>query len=317
MSSKAKVFIDGEAGTTGLQIAARLASRNDLELLQIETALRKDPARRQELLNLADVVVLCLPDAAAIAAVALINNPNTAVIDASTAHRTAPGWEYGFTELAPPQRARLSRAKRIANPGCYAIGAVSILHPLISAGLVPADWPCSIHAVSGYSGGGKALIAAFEDQDAPDHTDANVYDYALTLEHKHLPEITRWSGLNQPPVFLPAVGRYRQGMLVHLPLALWALPRQPGAEDIHAALQAHYAEQHFVTVMPLSSGAELGQIDPEALNGTNELRLYVLHNNSSRQAIVVAQLDNLGKGASGQAVQSLNLLIGADETSGL
>ena len=312
-----KVFIDGEAGTTGLQIAERLQQRQDLELLRVDPARRKDLDARRECLNAADVAILCLPDDAAREAIALIDNPNTRVIDASTAHRVADGWTYGFPELDGTQRDRLRTSTRVSNPGCYAIAAISILAPLTARGLLPSDWPVSINGLSGYSGGGKALITSFEDTTSAQAIDATVYDYGLTLTHKHVPEITRHGGLAAPPIFLPAVGRYYKGMLVHLPLALNALPTRPSAADLHAVLDERYADERFVSVAPLAAGETLARLDPEALNDTNELRLYVLHNDARGHAVVVAQLDNLGKGASGQAVQSLNLLLGLDEASGL
>ncbi len=313
----AKVFIDGEAGTTGLQIRERLDGRDDIELLQLAEDERKDDAARRRALNAADVAILCLPDDAARQAVALIDNPDTKVIDASTAHRTAPGWVYGFPEYAPGQRDAIRQARRIANPGCYALTSVAMLHPLVQAGILPSDWPATINAVSGYSGGGKALIAAFEDDTAPNRTGSTAYAYALGLSHKHLPEITRWSGLDHPPVFVPHVGRFYKGMLVELPLPLWSLPGTPTPDDVHAVLAAHYAGQAFVTVAELSETQGLAKLDPEAMNGSNQLRLHVLANQISGQAVVCGVLDNLGKGASGQAVQTLNLLIGADETRGL
>ncbi len=313
----ATVFIDGEAGTTGLQIADRLAGRKDLNLLRLGEAERKDAVRRREALNAADVAILCLPDAAAREAVSLIDNPAVKVIDASTAHRTQPGWAYGFPEYQAGHRETILAANRIANPGCYAITAVAMLYPLVKAGLLPSEFPVTLNGVSGYSGGGKALIAAFEDPSAPNATDSTIYAYALTLKHKHLPEITRWGGLGHAPIFLPSVARYRQGMAVHLPLPLWALPGTPPPADVQAALAAHYAGEHFVTVAPLSEAAAMDTLDPEALNGTNALRLHVLHNAESGQAIVSGVLDNLGKGASGQAVQTLNLLMGVDEATGL
>ena len=311
------VFIDGEAGTTGLQIAERLEGRSDIELLRLDEATRKDAGARRTALNDADVAILCLPDDAAREAVALVDSNSTKIIDASTAHRAVDGWVYGFPEYDSGQRDRMRGSARISNPGCYAITAVAMLNPLVRRGIVPADWPVTINAVSGYSGGGKSLIRAFEDAGDAAHTDSAVYSYALTLEHKHLPEIARWGGLTHPPVFVPAVGRYYKGMLVQLPLALWALPGAPGAADIHAALAEHYAGERFVTVVDPDATAKAGKLDPEDLNDTNELRLHVLHNDASGQAVVIGQLDNLGKGASGQAVQTLNLLIGADEATGL
>lgn len=317
MSSKPLIFIDGQAGTTGLQIAERLAPRDDLELITLDERERKDPARRREALNAAAVAVLCLPDAAARESVALISNAATRVIDASTAHRTADGWTYGFPEYNADQRSKLAAATRISNPGCYAIASVALLHPLVAAGLLPPDWAVNIHAVSGYSGGGKALIAAFEDRDAKTSVSSTIYDYGLQLEHKHVPEITRWGGLERAPIFLPAVGSYYKGMLVHIPLPLWALPGTPDPQRVHAALAAHYAGERFVTVTDLADVAALEKLDPESLNDTNELRLTLLHHAERGQAVLVGQLDNLGKGASGQAVQTLNLLLGLDEGSGL
>lgn len=313
----AKVFIDGEAGTTGLQIKSRLEGRPDLTLLHLDDAERKDAGRRGEMLNAADLVVLCLPDDAAIEAVALIDNPDTRVVDASTAHRTAADWVYGFPEYEAGQRDSIAAAKRVTNPGCYAITSVAILHPLIAAGIVAADWPITINAISGYSGGGKGLIAAFEDPTADNRTNSAFYAYGLTLAHKHIPEITRWSGLSHAPVFVPSVGRYAQGMIVQVPLALWAMPGKPGVADVHAALTRHYAGQRFVTVAPLADTSAMTKLDPEDLNGTNELRLHVFANEGEGQAVVMGLIDNLGKGASGQAVQNLNIMLGLDEGTGL
>ena len=311
-----KVFIDGEAGTTGLQIQERLAPRADISLLQLGEVARKDAGARRDALNAADIAILCLPDDAARESVAMIEG-DTAVIDASTAHRAVDGWAYGFQEYEPGHRDLIRGFKRISNPGCYAITSVAMLHPLVSRGLLPADYPVTINAVSGYSGGGKSLIAAFEDENAENRTNSAIYSYALTLQHKHLPEITRWGGLSHAPVFVPAVGRYRQGMLVQIPLALWNLPGAPKAADLHAALAEHYVGERFVTVAPFAETETIGQLDPESLNGTNELRIFVLHNEESGQAVLAGLIDNLGKGASGQAVQTLNLLMGADEGKGL
>ena len=240
---------------------------------------------------------------------------DTVVIDASTAHRAIDGWAYGFPEYDADHRDVMRASARISNPGCYALTAVAMLHPLVARGLVPADYPVTINAVSGYSGGGKSLIAAFEDPAAKNHTEATLYAYALGLQHKHIPEITRWGGLAHAPIFVPTVANYYKGMLVQVPLALWHLPGAPGAEDLHAALAEHYDGERFVTVAPLEEG--VATLDPEELNGTNELRLHVLHNDQTGQAVVAGVIDNLGKGASGQAVQTLNLLIGADEGEGL
>jgi N-acetyl-gamma-glutamyl-phosphate reductase len=317
----AKVFIDGEAGTTGLQIAQRLAARRDIALLHLSDAERKEPARRAACLNEADVSILCLPDDAAREAVALIENDRARVIDASTAHRMAPGWTYGFAEYDAAQPDAIARAKRVTNPGCYACGAVAMLHPLVARGLLPADCPVTINAVSGYSGGGKRLIARFEEPDSPDATDSNYYLYGLALAHKHVPEIQAHAGLAHAPVFSPSVGRFAQGMIVSLPLPLWALPGRPSARQIHTALAEHYAGRggpKGVSVAPFNDGAALAdELDPEALNGSDRLEIHVFANEAQEQALICAVLDNLGKGAAGQAVQNLNLMLGLPEEAGI
>lgn len=313
----AKVFIDGEAGTTGLQIAARLEGRGDIGLLRLDDSERKDAKRRRAMLNEADLAILCLPDEAAREAVSLIENPETRVIDASTAHRTAEGWTYGFPEYDADQRDRIAASKRVANPGCYAIASVSMLHPLVAAGIIAPGWPVTINAVSGYSGGGKAMIAEFEDAASQAHTDAPFFTYGHTLAHKHVPEITAHGGLAHAPVFAPSVGRFAQGMIVQLPLPLWAMPGDAAPDDVHAALADHYAGRRFVSVAPLEESGELPRLAPESLNGTNMLKLHVFANAKAGQAIVMALLDNLGKGASGQAVQNLNIMLGFDEGAGL
>ncbi|QUD88962.1 N-acetyl-gamma-glutamyl-phosphate reductase [Phenylobacterium montanum] len=312
-----KVFIDGEAGTTGLQIRARLERREDLRLVSIDPERRKDPAARAEMLNGADLVILCLPDDAAREAVALIDNPAVKVVDASTAHRTASDWSFGFPEFAPGQRAAVAGAKRVSNPGCYSTGAIALLAPLVRGGLVPAGWPVTINAVSGYSGGGKAMIAEFEDETLPGHTKVPYRIYAMGLEHKHVPEIQKHAGLAHRPLFTPAVGRYAQGMIVEVPLQLWAMPERPAPADLHAALAKAYDGERFVEVASLEEVAGLKTLDPEGLNGTNRMKLYVFGNASAGQARLVALLDNLGKGASGAAVQNLNLMLGLDEGAGL
>lgn len=313
----AKVFIDGEAGTTGLQIKSRLEGRKDLTLLHLDDAERKDTARRREMLNEADLAILCLPDDAARESVSLIENPDTRVIDASTAHRTAPGWVYGFPEYEPGHAEKIATAKRVANPGCYALSSVAVIHPLVSAGAMSADWPVTINAISGYSGGGKSLIAEFEDTTSQTYTDAPFFTYGHTLSHKHTPEITRWSGLAHTPVFVPSVGRFAQGMIVQVPLPLWSMPDKRTPDDIHGVLSAHYADKHFVSVVPVEETRQMIRLTPEILNGTNELRLHVFGNEADGQAVVMALLDNLGKGASGQAVQNLNIMLGLEETAGL
>jgi len=322
------VFIDGEAGTTGLQIRQRLEGRSDLEVVSIDPARRKDPAARAELLNGVDAVVLCLPDDAAVEAVDMIGSNSVKVVDASTAHRTSRAWAYGFAEMDKGQRDQIRRSNRVANPGCYPTGFIGLVRPLVEAGLIPAAFPLTVNAISGYSGGGKGLIAEFEDQPAPDSRRDAFRAYGLTLSHKHLPEMQMHGGLTHPPVFAPAVGRYAQGMIVEVPLQLWALPGKPSPVDLHVALEAAYAGERFVKV---ASGAEcaalqktragaagyVADLDPEALNGTNEMRLFVFGNPEGTQARLVALLDNLGKGASGAAVQNLNLMLGLEEAAGL
>ena len=309
----AKVFIDGEAGTTGLQIQARLKERRDLSLLTIDAAYRKDPAARADVLNAADLVILCLPDEAAREAVALIKTPSVKVIDASTAHRVEPAWVYGFPECAPGRRAEIAEANRVANPGCWSTGAIGLLAPLVRGGLVPADWPVTISGVSGYSGGGKSMIAEFEQGGGgPPHR-----IYATGLEHKHVPEIAAQAGLTHRPLFAPAVGRYYKGMIVEIPLQLSALPAQPQLADIHDCLADAYAGQSFIEMAKPSEAAALTTLAPEGLNGTNQMRLHVFGSERHRQARLVALLDNLGKGASGAAVQNLNLMLGLPETAGL
>ncbi len=313
----AKVFIDGAQGTTGLQIHDWLEGRADIEVVSLTEAERKDPAARAEMLNGCDLAILCLPDDAALEAVAMVENPDVKVIDASTAHRVDGEWTYGFPELNAGQGEAIAAAKRVANPGCYAIASVAMLVPLIQAGLLPKDHPVTINAISGYSGGGRRLIESYEDKDSPDHTEAPFRVYGLGLEHKHVPEIEAHSGIGIRPLFVPSVGRFSQGMIVQLPLQLWALKGKPSAKDVHGALEAHYQGRRFVTVMPLDDPAGMDGLEPEALNGTNELRLHVFANEDREQAVVAGLLDNLGKGASGQAVQNLNLMLGLDEGAGL
>jgi N-acetyl-gamma-glutamyl-phosphate reductase len=308
-----KVFIDGEAGTTGLQIKQRLEGRGDLALLSIDPARRKEASARAELLNAADLVILCLPDEAAKEAVGLIETPTVKVIDASTAYRTDPAWTYGFPELNPGQRAAVAAAKRVSNPGCYPTGFLALTAPLVRAGLLPADWPVTVDAVSGYSGGGKSMIAEFETRETQD----NFRIYGLTLAHKHVPEMQKHAGLTHPPLFQPSVGRYAQGMLVEVPLQLWALPGKPSPADLHAVLAETYKGERFVEVASLEEAAGLKGLDPEGLNDTNRLKLFVFGNAQVGQARLVALLDNLGKGASGAAVQNMNLMLGLDEGAGL
>jgi N-acetyl-gamma-glutamyl-phosphate reductase len=312
-----RIFIDGEAGTTGLQIRARLANRRDLTLVSLPDAIRKDPRARAEALNSADAVILCLPDAAAQEAVALIESPDVRVIDASSAHRTAEGWTYGFPELAPGQRAAVAAATRVSNPGCYPTGFLALVRPLVDAGLLPRDWPLSVNAVSGYTGGGKAMIAEFEQPQTEGEGAPPFRPYALAGAHKHLPEMQRHAGLAHPPLFAPAVGRYAQGMIVEVPLPLHALPGAPTLGAVREALRRAYAGERFVEVATDAELAATKTLDPEALNDTNRLRLYPFGDEATGHARLIAVLDNLGKGASGAAVQSLNLMLGADEAEGL
>ena len=312
-----KVFIDGEAGTTGLQIRERLTARADVQLLSINPARRKETAARAELLNGAEAVILCLPDDAAREAVALIDNPAVKVIDASTAHRVAPGWTYGFPELAPGQRAAVAGAARVSNPGCYPTGFLALVAPLVRVGLLPADWPVSVNAVSGYSGGGRSMIAEFEDAASAAHTREPYRAYALNLGHKHVAEMQAHAGLFHPPIFAPAVGRYAQGMIVEVPLPLWALPGAPTLEQVHGVLADAYVGERFVEVASLDEARATKGLDPEGLNGTNRLKLFVFGDPKAGQVRLAALLDNLGKGASGAAVQNLNLMCGLDEGAGL
>lgn len=306
-AGKPRVFIDGEAGTTGLGIRARLDELGSVEVISVAPEKRKDADARREMMRAADLVILCLPDDAAREAVALaasLGEEAPRVLDASTAHRVSEGWVYGFPEMAEGQAQAVAGASHVANPGCYATGAIALLRPLVARGILPADFPVAINAVSGYSGGGRSMIEDYEAGRAP------AFElYGLALKHKHLPEIRAYGLLERQPIFVPSVGNFRQGMLVSVPLFLRDLPGAPAAADLHAALGAYYDGAPNVSVAPLADAAA-GKIDALALDGTDRLEIHVFGNADHGQAVLVARLDNLGKGASGAAVQNLRLMLG-------
>ncbi len=306
---KPKIFIDGEHGTTGLQIRALLAERGDLEIISIPTERRKETAARAEFLNAADVAILCLPDAAAKESVALIENDTTRVIDASTAHRVASGWEYGFAELDKDQAKVIANAKRVANPGCWPQGPIATLRPLVAAGLLPPDFPITVNGISGYSGGGRPMI---EDYVAKGEDASEFQVYGLTLQHKHVPELRTYAKLSHDPIMQPAVGNFAQGMITVVPLQLGGLGHVPTGAELHAAIADHFAaiKGGVVEVAPYAHVERLPEINPEVYNGTNRMKVYVFGNDDRAQALLIAVYDNLGKGASGAAVQNMDLMLG-------
>jgi len=309
-----KLFIDGASGTTGIDIRDRLSGRQDIVLQVLPEQHRKDPSARRDALNAADAVLLCLPDDAAREAVGLIENAAVKVIDASTAHRIASGWAYGFAELEPGQRQLLSTASRISNPGCYPTGFLALVRPLVREGLLPADWPYTVNAISGYSGGGKTMIAEFEQSAEPDSAQTAFRIYGLTLAHKHVPEMQQHGGLMHPPLFAPAVARTYSGMIVEIPLQLTAMPTSATPAALREALAAAYEGSRIISVQ---TGDELAVLTLERCAGTDRLELFVFGSSDGAQVRLVAVLDNLGKGAGGAAVQNLNIAMGLEETVGL
>ena len=309
-----RVFIDGAVGTTGLEIRERLAGRREIEQIILDDKARKNSAKRREALNGADFVILCLPDDAAREAVEMVTNPAVRIIDASTAHRTADGWTYGFAELEPSQSAAIAGAARVTNPGCYPTGFLALVRPLVRAGLVPVDFALSVNAVSGYSGGGRTMIEEFEDRLKRNHTKTAFRAYALGLQHKHVPEMQKHARIEHPPIFMPSVARTYRGMVVEVPLPLHALPRKPSLATIEGTLADAYKDSALVRVLPAD---DLSFVTIEDDAGTDRLTLRVFGNAERGQARLIATLDNLGKGAAGAAVQNLNIMAGLEPVAGL
>jgi len=312
-----KVFVDGQEGTTGLQIRDRLLDHDGVTLIEIDPAKRKDASERQRLLNEADIAFLCLPDAAAKESAALVTSERTRLIDASTAHRTDPSWVYGLPELNKAQRASIRSATRVANVGCHAAGFILLVHPLVAAGVVPKDYPVTCHSITGYSGGGKKMIAEYEEPGRPRFPIGAPRHYALGMSHKHLPEMQKYGGLDFAPAFNPIVGDFYKGMAVVVPLARRLLAKKPALKDVHELLAGYYAGERFVRVMPFNDDANLddGFFDPLGSNDTNRNDIFVFGNDENM--VLVSRLDNLGKGASGNAVQNMNVMLGLDEATAL
>jgi N-acetyl-gamma-glutamyl-phosphate reductase len=310
MTMKPKIFIDGEHGTTGLQIRTRMAGRADVELLSIPEAERRNAAMREDFLNSADIAILCLPDDASKEAVTMTAaNNNVRIIDTSTAHRVHPGWAYGFAEMDKAQSEKIRAARYVANPGCYPTGAIGLIRPLRMAGILPESYMISVNAVSGYTGGGKQMIAQIEDENNPEHIDAPHFLYGLSLKHKHVPEMKEHGMLSRSPIFSPSVGKFPQGMIVQVPLFIDHLAAGASLESVHAALVQHYAGQDIVEVVPLGVSSKLPRVNAVELAGKDTMKLFVFGTPGGEQVNLVALLDNLGKGASGAAVQNMDLML--------
>ncbi|MEO0868518.1 MAG: N-acetyl-gamma-glutamyl-phosphate reductase [Cyanobacteria bacterium J06642_11] len=315
-----RVFIDGEAGTTGLQIYTRLAQRQDVTVVSIDPTKRKDVAERARMIDSVDIAILCLPDAAAREVVELVTSATVKILDASTAHRTHPDWVYGFPELTASQREAIAKAPRVSNPGCYPTGFLAALKPLVASGLIPTNFPVTINAISGYSGGGRKLIETYEGYGHTPEPDYPYGVYGLGFGHKHVKEMTHYSGLEHAPLFLPAVGAFEKGMLVQVPLPLWTLERAPTGQQLWDTLAEYYADEPFIQVQGLGDSEQLRNgnfLDTKAANGTNQVDVFVFANDDTQEALVAARLDNLGKGASGAAVQNMNIMLGLPEHTGL
>lgn len=317
---KPKVFIDGAEGTTGLQIHSRLNERNDIEIVSIPPEKRKDAQARSHFINSADIAILCLPDDAAREAVSFVTNPDVKILDASSAHRVASGWVYGFPELEEKRREEIRNAKRVSNPGCYPTGFLACMRPLVAAGVIPKDFPATINAISGYSGGGRKLMEEYQSVSGEQVNNYAYGIYGLTFGHKHVKEMYQHSGLQSPPLFVPAVGNFEKGMLVQIPLPLHSLQNKPSGKLIQKTLEEYYQNEKYVSVAQLNDDGSLRKgkfLDTQAANNTNSVQLFVFANDETKEALLVARLDNLGKGASGAAVQNLNIMLRLDEDLGL